>query len=230
VEFIALYFDFDPSTAKRQFERALELSPNSPEPHYGDGTYLAAVGRLPEAIPQIKHAVDLDPLGLFWNEQLGGVYCGSHQYQIAVEQWQKTLDIDSNFWLAHMDLGTVYAHQGNYNEAIGEFQKAVSLSDGSAFATGYLGYGYAVSGKRREAEEKIQELKRLSKQQYVPAFSIAVIYAGLGEKDRVFDWLEKAYEQREGWLGWYFLLDPEFDFLRADSRYSDLLRRLGLPQ
>ena len=227
---ITLYFDFDASAAKGQFERALKLSPNSPEPHYGYGTYLAAVGRLPEAVPQIKHAVDLDPLGLFWNEQLGGVYCGSHQYQMAVEQWQKALDIDSNFWLAHMDLGAVYAHLGNYNEAIAEFQKAVSLSEGSAFAKGYLGYGYAVSGRRREAEEKVQELKLLSKQQYVPAFSIAVIYAGLGEKDRVFDWLEKAYEQREGWLGWYFLLDPEFDFLRADSRYSDLLRRLGLRQ
>ena len=73
-------------------------------------------------------------------------------------------------------------------------------------------------------------MKELSKQWYVPGFSIAVIYAGLGEKDRAFDWLEKAYEQREGWLGWYFLLDPEFDFLRTDSRYSDLLRRLGLGQ
>jgi len=226
---IALYFDFEPATAKRQFERALELNPNIPEPHYGYGTYLAAVGRLPEAIPEIKHAVELDPLGLFWNEQLGGVYCGSHQYDMAVEQWQKALEIDQNFWVAHMDLGAVYAHQGKYNEAIAEFQKAVSLSGASAYATGYLGYGYAVAGRRSDAEEKIEELKELSKQRYVPAFSIAVIYAGLGQKDRVFDWLEKAYEQHEGWLGWYFLLDPEFDFLRADSRYSDLLRRLGLP-
>jgi eukaryotic-like serine/threonine-protein kinase len=227
---IALYFDFDPATAKRQFERALELNPNSPESHYGYGTYLAAVGRLPEAIPQIQHAVELDPLGLFWNEQLGGLYCGSHQYDMAIEQWQKALDIDPNFWLAHMDLGAVYAHQGKYDGAIAEFQKAMSLSGDSALATGYLGYGYAVAGRKSEAMEKIEELKELSKQRYVPALSIAVIYAGLGEKDRAFDWLEKAYEQHEGWLGWYFLLDPEFDFLRADSRYGDLLRRLGLPQ
>jgi serine/threonine protein kinase/tetratricopeptide (TPR) repeat protein len=227
---IALYFDFDPATAKRQFERALELNPNSPEPHYGYGTYLAAVGRLSEAIPQIQHAVELDPLGLFWNEQLGGLYCGSHQYDMAIEQWQKALDIDPNFWLAHMDLGAVHAHQGQYDRAIAEFQKAVSLSGDSALATGYLGYGYAVAGRKSKAEEKIQELKELSKHRYVPALSIAVIYAGLGEKDRAFDWLEKAYDQREGWLGWYFLLDPEFDFLRADSRYNDLLGRLGLPQ
>ncbi len=227
---IALYFDFDPATARQQFEKALELNPNSPESHYGYGTYLAAVGRLPEAILQIKHAVELDPLGLFWYEQLGGAYCGSHQFDMAIEQWQKALDIDPNFWLGHMDLGAVYAHQGKYNEAIAEFQTAVSLSEGSAFATGYLGYGYAVAGRRSEAEQKIEELKESSKRRYVPAFSIAVIYAGLGEKDRAFDWLEKAYEQHEGWLGWYFLLDPEFDFLRTDSRYGDLLRRLGLPQ
>jgi serine/threonine protein kinase/tetratricopeptide (TPR) repeat protein len=226
---VALYFDFDPATAKIQFERSLELNPNSPEPHYGYGTYLVAMGRLPEAITQIKHAVELDPLGLFWNEQLGGAYCGSHQYDMAVEQWQKALDIDPDFWLAHMDLGVIYAHKGKYIDAIAEFEKAVSLSGASALATGYLGYGYAIAGRRSEAEGKIKELKELSKQRYVPAFSIAVIYAGLGQKDLVFDWLEKAYSQREGWLGWYFLVNPEFDFLRADSRYNDLLRRIGFP-
>jgi len=68
--------------------------------------------RLPEAITQIKHAVELDPLGLFWNEQLGRAYCGSHQYDMAVEQWQKALDIDPDFRLAHVDLGVVYAHKG----------------------------------------------------------------------------------------------------------------------
>jgi serine/threonine protein kinase/tetratricopeptide (TPR) repeat protein len=227
---VALYFDFDPATAKIQFERSLELNPNSPEPHYGYGTYLVAMGRLPEAITQIKHAVELDPLGLFWNEQLGGAYCGSHQYDMAVEQWQKALDIDPDFWLAHMDLGIIYAHKGKHIEAIAEFQKAVSLSGASALATGYLGYGYAIAGRRGEAEGKIKELQELSKQRYVPAFSIAVIYAGLSQKDLVFNWLEKAYEQREGWLGWYFLVDPEFDFLRSDPRYNDLLRRLGFPQ
>src|ERR1700730_18976994 len=103
-----------------------------------------------------------------------------------------------------MDLGAVYAHQGKYDGAIAEFQKAVSLSEDSALATGYLGYGYAVAGRKSKAEEKIQELKELSRHRYVPALSIAVIYTGLGEKDRAFDWLKKAYDQREGWLGWHF--------------------------
>jgi eukaryotic-like serine/threonine-protein kinase len=227
---ISFYFDYDPPTAEREYKRALELNPNIPESHYGYGTYLGGVGRLKEAIAEINRAVELDPLALIWNEQLGGLYCGSHQYDLAIEQWRKTLDIDPNFWFAHQDLGGVYAHQRKYREALGEFEKAATLSGNSDYATGYLGYGYAVAGRRRDAGKKIEQLRQLSQQTYVPAFSIAVIYTGLGEKDRAFEWLDKAYEQREGWLGWYFLFDPEFDNLRSDPRYGDLLRRMGLPQ
>jgi eukaryotic-like serine/threonine-protein kinase len=227
---ISLYFDYDPATAEREYKQALELNPNIPESHYGYGIYLGGVGRFPEAIAEVNRAVELDPLALIWNEQLGGLYCGSHQYDLAIEQWRKTLDIDPNFWMAHQDLGGVYAHQHKYREALEEFEKATTLSGNSGYATGYLGYGYAIAGRRADAEKKIEQLKKLSQQTYVPAFSIAVIYTGLGEKDRAFEWLDKAYEQREGWLGWYFLFDPEFDNLRSDRRYSNLLRRIGLPQ
>jgi serine/threonine protein kinase/tetratricopeptide (TPR) repeat protein len=227
---ISLYFDYDPPTAEREYKRALELDPNVPEPHYGYGTYLGGVGRFREAIAEVNRAVELDPLALIWNEQLGGLYCGSHQYDLAIEQWRKTLDIDPNFWMAHQDLGGVYAHQHKYREALEEFEKAAALSGNSGYATGYLAYGYAVAGRRWDAKKKLEQLQKLSRQTYVPAFSIAVIYAGLDEKDLAFDWLDKAYEQREGWLAWYFLFDPEFDSLRADPRYADLLRRIGLPQ
>jgi tetratricopeptide (TPR) repeat protein len=226
---ISLYFDYEPPTAEREFKRALELNSNIPESHYGYGIYLGGVGRFPEAIAEVNRAVELDPLALIWNEQLGGLYCGSHQYDLAIEQWRRTLDLDPNFWMAHQDLGGVYAHQHKYREALEEFEKAASLSGKSGYATGYLGYGYAVADRRWDAEKKLEELKKLSRQTYVPAFSIAVIYAGLGEKDLAFDWLDKAYEQREGWLAWYFLFDPEFDSLRSDPRYADLLHRIGLP-
>jgi len=225
---ISLYFDYDPPTAEREYKRALELNPNIPEPHYGYGTYLGAVGRFPNAIAEMTRAVELDPLSLVWNEQLGGLYCGSRRYDLAMDQWRKTLDLDPNFWMAHQDLGGIYAYKHKYKEALEEFEKAASLSGNSGYATGYLGYGYAVSGRRSDAEKKIEELKRLSQQKYIPAFSIAVVYAGLDEKDLAFKWLDKAYQQREGWLGWYFLFDPEFDGLRSDPRYADLLRRIGL--
>ena len=226
---ISLYFDYDPTTAQQEYRRALELNPSIPESHYGYATYLGAMERFPEAIAELSRAVELDPLALVWNEQLGGLYCGSHQYDLAIEQWRRTLDLDPNFWMAHQDLGGVYAHQHRYREALDEFQKAAALSGGSGYATGYLGYGYAVAGSRGDAGKQIEKLKKRSQQAYVPAFSIAVIYAGLGEKDLAFEWLEKAYAQREGWLEWYFLFDPEFDNLRSDARYAALLHRIGLP-
>ena len=227
---ISLYFDYDPPTAEREFKRAVELNPNIPESHYGYATYLAAVGRFQEAIAELRHAVELDPLSLIWNEQLGGLYCGSHQYELAIQQWRRTLDIDPNFWMAHQDLGGVYLKQNKPREALQEFEKAVKFSGNSSYALGYLGYGYAAYGRRPNAERKIEYLKALSEHTYVPALSIAVVYAGLNDKDRAFEWLDKAYGQREGWLVWYFLFDPEFDNLRSDPRYADLLRRIGLPQ
>ncbi len=227
---ISLYFDYDLPSAEREFKRAVELNPNIPESHYGYATYLGGVGLFPEAINELAHAVELDPLSLIWNEQLGGLYCGSHQYDLAIQQWRKTLDLDPNFWMAHQDLGGVYAHQHKYAEALQEFEKAKASSGNSSYAVGYLGYGYAISGRKSDAEKEIEQLKKLSKERYVPALSIAVVYAGLGENDRAFEWLDKAYEQREGWLAWYFLFDPEFDNLRSDPRYTALLRRIGLPQ
>jgi eukaryotic-like serine/threonine-protein kinase len=226
---INLYFDYDLPSAEREFKRSLVLNPSSPTAHYGRGCYLVAAGRLSEALAEIKRAAELDPLSLTWNEQLGGVYAGLRQYDQAIAQWQKTLEIDPKYWVAHRNLGVVYAYQGKHNEAITEFQKAVTDSAGSAYSIGYLGYGYSVAGRRSEAEKKITELRGQSRHKFIPSLSVAVIYTGLGDKDRAFEWLQKAYQEREGWLVWYFILDPEFDSLRSDARYGDLLQRLGLP-
>jgi tetratricopeptide (TPR) repeat protein len=157
------------------------------------------------------------------------VYAGLRQYDQAIAQWQKALELEPKYWVAHRDLGVVYAYQGKHEQAIAEFQTAVTDSAGNAYSIGYLGYGYSVAGRRSEAEKKIAELREQSRHKFIPSFSIAVIYTGLGDKDRAFEWLQKAYQEREGWLVWYFILDPEFDSVRSDSRYGDLLQRLSLP-
>ncbi len=225
---ISLYHDYDIPAAGKEFNRALELDPDSAVSHYGKATYLVALGRLEDAVVELQKAVEINPLSLVWNEQLGGIYCGLHQYDRALQQWQKALDIDANSWITHQDIGVVYVHLGKQREALAEFRQAVSSAGGSAYGKGYLGYGYAAAGERKQAEKTILELIDLAKRKYIPAYSVAVIYAGLGQKDQTFEWLEKAYQQRDGWLEWYLLLDPEFDFLRADGRYKDLLRRLGV--
>ena len=227
---INLYFDYDLRSAQREFRRSLVLNPSSPTSHYGQGCYLVAAGRLSEALAEIKRAVELDPLSLTWNEQLGGVYAGLRQYDQAIAQWQKALELNPRYWVAHRNLGVVYAYQGRHQQAIAEFEKAVTDSAGNAYSMGYLGYGYAVAGRRSEAAKKIKELREQSRHKFIPSLSIAVIYAGLDDKDRAFESLQQAYQEREGWLMWYFVLDPEFDSLRSDSRYGDLLQRLGLPR
>jgi len=116
-----------------------------------------------------------------------------------------------------------------FAEAIAEIQKAIDLSGGSPLSLAALGHTYAVWGKRAEAERVLNELKESSKQGYISAYSIAAIHAGLGEKDQAFIWLEKAYEERSGWLIW-LRAEPISDPLRSDPRFQDLLRRVGLPQ
>ncbi len=156
-------------------------------------------------------------------------YYASHQYDRAIEQSQKTLEIEPHFWMAHYDLGVVYVRKAKYEEAITEFQKAVSGSPRNPYMVGYLGFAYAAAGKKAEAERRLKELNELSRHRFVPSFSKAVVYIGLGEKDRAFEWLARAYEEREGWLVNNVKLDPSFDSLRSDSRYADLMRRVGLP-
>jgi tetratricopeptide (TPR) repeat protein len=116
-----------------------------------------------------------------------------------------------------------------HQEAIAEFQKAISLSGDSLQIRAELGHAYAVAGKEQEALKIMDELKGLSKESYISAYDVAAIYVGLDQKDRAFDWLQKAYEERSEWMR-YVKVDPRFDPLRSDPRFPDLVRRVGLPQ
>lgn len=114
-----------------------------------------------------------------------------------------------------------------YKEALTQFQEAIRLSGGSAVMKAALGHAYALSGRQEEAEKVLDELNYLSKQKYVSPADIALIYVALNRKNEAFQWLEKAYEERSSTLV-YLKVDPAFDDLRSDSRFSDLLRRVGL--
>ena len=112
-------------------------------------------------------------------------------------------------------------------EAIAEFQRAIQLEPAAAENRSMLGHAYAVSGNKVQALKIIDELKELSKSVYVPPYNIAIVYAGLGDKEQAFAWLERAFEERSGYLTW-FTTDPQLDNLRSDPRFADLLRRVGL--
>ena len=188
------------------------------------------MGRFEEGIAEEKRAVELDPLSLINNWELGRAFYTARQYDQAIKQYRRTLELDPNFITVHGGLGAAYLHKSLYKEGIAEFEKELAISPHSAYALAGLGYANAVTGRRAEAQKLLDQLNQLSKQEYVPAVFRAQIYAGLGEKDQAFEWLEKSYEDRSIANLAEIKVDPQFDPLRSDPRFQDLLRRMNLPQ
>jgi DNA-binding winged helix-turn-helix (wHTH) protein/TolB-like protein/tetratricopeptide (TPR) repeat protein len=224
---VRYWYDWDWSGAETEFKRAFELSPNYPTSHQLYASYLIVMGRQQEALSEIRQARALDPLSLTVNVHVARILFFSRGYDEAIEQCRKTLEIDPNFGGAHLFLGRSYKEKRMYQEALTELEKARDLLKGSAEVLALIGYTYAVSGRLSESQKVLQELQGLSKQRYVSPYHIAMVYSGLGERDTAFLWLEKAYDDREGRLT-ILKFAPEFDGLRSDSRYADLLRRIGL--
>jgi adenylate cyclase len=188
------------------------------------------MGRLDAAIAETKRGLELDPISLTINRGLGLAFYTARQYDQAIEQERRTLELDPTYIPAHRTLGMTYAQKSMYREATAEFDKALLISPGNPGALSDLGYCYALSGQRPAAQKVLDQLNELSKQKYVPAGYRAMIYIGLGEKDKAFEWLEKSYQDRfivgDG-MG-DIKVDPVFDPLRSDPRFKDLLRRMNL--
>lgn len=222
-------YDWDWPGAEREFQRAIELNPGYATPHQWYAELLSELGRHGEALAQIKQAQQLDPFSLIVNAVYADALRTAGQDDLSIEQLRKTLEIDPNFAHAHFHLGLTQLRKGAFAEAIAEFQKASNLSPNVTDYKGGLGYAYARADERSEARKLLDELKDRSKQKYVSWFYIAAVYSGLGEKDQAFASLDRAYQQHE--QGFVVVRrEPMFDPLRADPRYGDLLRRLGLPQ
>jgi tetratricopeptide (TPR) repeat protein len=223
------FYDRNFPEAEREFQRAIELNPNYATAHHWYGvTYLAKVERFDEAIAEVKRAQELDPLSLIINADLGNTYIQAHQYDKAIEQLQKTIEMDQSFYFAHWQLGVAYEMKGDFQNAIAEYQKARQLND-DPWVLALLGHVSAATGRRDEALKILDQLNQISKQRFVKAYGFAVVYAGLGEKDQAFQWLEKSYQDREPRIT-RIKVDPLLDNLHSDPRFADLVRRVGLPQ
>jgi TolB-like protein/DNA-binding winged helix-turn-helix (wHTH) protein len=222
-------YEWDASGAKKEYKRAIELTPSYATGHQWYAEYLAAVGREDEALAEIKRAQELDPLSLPISAVTGWIlYLGGH-YDQAIDQYRSTLELDSNFAIAHSYLGRAYVQKGNFEQAIIECKTATRLSEGHPFYMAWLAYAYAMAGNRREALRILNDLELISRRRYVAAHDIAAIYAGLGEKSKALEWLKKAYNERS-YTVLQLPVEPEFDSLRPDPRFQDLLHRVGLPQ
>ena len=220
-------YDWDWTRAEREFKQAIELDPTYATAHMWYALYLGAIGRTAEALASNKRAQQLDPFSSIINSAMGWELYFARQYDEAIEQIHKTLEMDPSFARGHWFLGLVYEQKPMYQEAIVEFQKAFELSGDNPSMLGSLGHAYALSGNREKARQTLADLKELSNRRYVPPFDSAVIYAGLGDKERTFEWLEKAFEERS-WGMFRLKVDPRFDGMRSDPRFARLLRRMGL--
>lgn len=220
------YYDRDWAGTESEFRRAIQLNPSYAIARHYYALYLAAMGRHDEAIAEIKRAQALDPLSLSISATVGRILYFARQYDQAIEQLHKTLEMDPNFFLAHSYLGWVYRQQEMYEEAIAELEKALEVSGGHPGVLSPLGHTYALAGKRAEAQKILEHLTELSKRIYVPSSLIAGVYIGLGEREVMFKWGERACDERSG-LVVYNNVEPMLDSLRPDPRFQDHLRRIG---
>jgi eukaryotic-like serine/threonine-protein kinase len=221
------HYEWDWTGAEKEFKRAIELNPNSATAHLWYGDFLANTGRLEEGMRETKRALEFDPLSLIINTTMGWQYYLSHQYVQAVEQLRKTLEIDQKFALARRMLEEVYAQMGKHKEAVAEREKVLSLS-GSPELAASIEEDFSRSGYKGVLQSWLDGLTEISKHGYVSPYSIAEAYMRMGEKEKAFDWLEKAYDEHDSGLV-SVGVDPLFDSVRSDVRFRDLLKRLRLP-
>jgi serine/threonine-protein kinase len=225
--FVMFGYDWDFEEAEREFKRSIELNPGYAGAHMWYAAYLAAMGRSDEAETEIYRAQELDPLSLPIVTNVGWIHYLARQYDKSIEDYKKALEMDPHFVLAHRRLGQTYEQKGMFDDAIAEFQKTLSTFAGDTESIAALGHAYAASGRVAEAHAIIDNLTEYGKQRYIPSYFNAQIHAALGQADQAFEWLEKSYEERYGFLI-YLKVEPRFDPLRNDPRFEELTRRVGL--
>jgi TolB-like protein/Flp pilus assembly protein TadD len=224
---VEFYYDWDWPRSEQEFRRAIELNPNYATAHQWYSYYLTAMGRFPEAVEEAQKAQQIDPLSLAINATLAGRYRDSGQYDQAINVGQRTLEMDPSFVNAHSVLAATYEAEGNWSQAIPEYQKAVELSQNNPTSLAALGCAYGYSGNREKPRNILATLREASKIHYVSAFDMAAVFAGMGEKDNAFHWLEKAYSERESQMA-FLGITRRMNGVRSDPRYSDLLHRMHL--
>jgi TolB-like protein/DNA-binding winged helix-turn-helix (wHTH) protein/Tfp pilus assembly protein PilF len=224
---VEFYYDWDWHRSEQEFRRAIELNPNYATAHQWYSYYLSAMGRFPEAVEEALKAQQIDPLSLAINATLAGRYRDSGQYGQAINFAQRTLEMDPNFVPAHSVLGATYEAEGSWAQAILEYQKAVELSQNNPTSLAALGCAYGYSGNREKARDILATLRDASKIHYVSAFDMAAVFAGMGENDNAFHWLEKSYSERESQMA-FLGITRRMNGVRSDPRYSDLLHRMHL--
>jgi non-specific serine/threonine protein kinase len=226
--YVKLYYDWDWSGAEKEFNRVVERNPAYTTGHLFYANLLIAMGRFKVGLAEMEKGQELDPLSLILNAGVGWCFYFARQYDKAIEQLRKTLEMDQHFVLAHAWLGGAYLQHGLLSEGITELRAASEISGGSHIYVALLAHAYGVVGDKAAAQKILDQLKEQSVRSYVSSYSIAEVYLALGDRDQAFEWLEKAYEERARAMA-MLSVEPKVDPLRSDHRFEDLLHRMNLP-
>ena len=228
----ATLFDWDWSSAEREFKRAIELNPNSALSHERYSEFLRTRLRFNESMAEAQRAQELDPLSPDIVANLGFLYLFTRRYDESIAQFHRALELNPDVAPIRTGLPSAYAMKRMYPQAVGEYGKIPdqdkAVASENQFVASFRGWVYAVSGRRTDALKIAQEFRDLSSHSYVDFYLVAGIYAGLGDKNEAFRLLEKGYEQHSAAMP-YLGIDVFWDELHSDPRYLDLLRRMGLP-
>jgi serine/threonine protein kinase/Tfp pilus assembly protein PilF len=225
---VATCYDWDRKAAKKHFHKALELNPNSVSAHQWIEIYLTFLeGDYDKSIAYLERAQELDPLNLFVKTRLGFMDYYLRDFDKAIEQFKEIIDFDPTYPLGYLGLVENYGKKGMYDEAIEEGERILNLGMRADAVIGGLGAWYGFIGKKDRALEFLSEMEARSSKGYRSSFWVAAIYMGLGDMDKAFEWLEKAYEERDGNLIYITATTP-FDMLSPDPRYKQLLKKMGI--
>jgi TolB-like protein/Tfp pilus assembly protein PilF len=224
---VLCWYEWDFAGAEQQLRRAVALNPNYTEAHWTFGSVLPAVGALGEAIGEMRKAITLDPLHPHHSRWLGRFLLYAKDYNAAITQSQKTLELHADYFHAYLDTGSAYLALGKADQALEWFRRGQKLESSVRSYDALLVRALAPLGRREEADEIMTRLEGESRQQYVRSEVLAMGYAAVGDLDKAFVLLERAYQARSAGLI-YLHLDPGYEPLRQDPRYAELVRRIGL--
>jgi len=226
---ITMFQNFDWVTAEREYKRGIELNSNYPLSYEVYSYLLTSMGRPDEAISMAKRGTEVDPLSTLLSDDMAGALYFARRYDEAIRQTQKFLEIEPNRPGAHVGLGLNYHQKGMYAEAIKEYETAIQVMGRHPAILALLGSAYAGQGKQADALKVLEEMKGIAKDKYVSPYDLAFIYTSLGRKQEAIENLKKAYEERAGW-SIYLRVEPMFDSLHAEPGFTELVRRINLPQ
>ncbi len=225
---LSLHYDWDWFACERDFRRALEIDPSFADNHHYYAHFLLAMNRPLDNLEEMRKAVASDPQNPVLRVCNGWHRLFSGEYNSAVEDADRGVEMAGNLFWGPIVRGLAFEQLGKLAEAVAEFDEAVSQSGGLSIAVSARAHALALLGEKAQAEAGARELIEKSQTAYVSAFEIAVVFAGLGDLDRTFEWLQNAVRERSTWLvhlGW----DPRFRPIRSDPRFAQIIRAIGLP-